>query len=160
MQQLILQGITTRLPFDALVCAVFSKVKVTHVGRIKTRDVGPPRIWTCQRQVVWSKAVFEVFFQYRYEGNNKEQNFYSRFCLLVCDDVKPGKNITICWRIRLDSFPIATLKMETLLKYFVNCLPKYLVLLKMKHNLNVCSAISVLGSLMAKKLFGKIFFVN
>jgi hypothetical protein len=64
----------------------------------------------------------------------KEQNFYSRFCLLVFDDVKPGKNIAMSGRIRLYSFSIATLKMETLSKHYVNCLPKYLVLLKRKHN--------------------------
>ena len=90
----------------------------------------------------------------------KEQNFYPRFCLLVCDDVKLGKNVAILTRIRLDAFSIATLKIETLSKHYVKCPPKYLVLLKRKHNVNVCSAISVLVSLMAKKLFGKIFFVN
>jgi hypothetical protein len=73
--------------------------------------------------------------------------------------VKPGKNIELFGWIRLDSFPIATPKMETLSKHFVNYLPKCLVLLKRKHIFNnVCSTISVLGSLMAKKLFGKIFF--
>jgi len=49
----------------------------------------------------------------------KEHNFYSRFCLLVCDDVKPGKNIAFGW-IRLDSVSIATPKMEILSKHFVN----------------------------------------
>lgn len=90
----------------------------------------------------------------------KDQNFYPRFCLLVCDDVKPGKNIAMFGRIRLDSFSIATQKMGTLSKHYVNCLPKCLVLLKRKHNFNVCSAIYVLCGLKAKKLFGKIFFVN
>lgn len=90
----------------------------------------------------------------------KEQNFYPRFCLLVCDDVKPGKTTAMFGRIRLDSFSIATQKIEALSKHYVNCLPKCLVLLKSKHNFNVCSAISVLCGLVANKLFGKIFFVN
>jgi hypothetical protein len=42
----------------------------------------------------------------------KEQNFYSRFCLLICDDLKPGTNIAMFGRIRLDSSSIANLKMK------------------------------------------------
>jgi hypothetical protein len=57
----------------------------------------------------------------------KEKNFCTRFCLPVCDDVKPGKNIAMFGRIRLDSFSIATPKMETVSKHYVNCPPKCLV---------------------------------
>jgi len=88
----------------------------------------------------------------------KEQNYYARFCLLVCDDVKPSKNIALFEWIRLDSFSTATLKMDSFEKFFLNHLPNCRLLLKRKHNFNVC--ISVLGISMAKKLFRKIFFVN
>jgi len=102
-----------------MLCAIFSRVKVNRVDRIKKEECEAFKIWTCQRQVVWNKAVFEVFFfQYSYEDSMKEQNLYAKFCFLVCDDVEPGKNIALFEWIRLDPFSTATQKMDSFETFF------------------------------------------
>ena len=56
-----------------MLCAVFSRVKVTHVGRIKKRVVGPSRVEPVRGKLFGARQFLKCFFfQYSYEYNMKD----------------------------------------------------------------------------------------